>query len=170
MSQLKSTNLNSVKELQKATDEQLGSILQQLGFEESFMLTDLKLGLGLVTVVIAGLLFLADKRYEFKNIYGATVVSCVLYAVLNGVLLIINRKYKNVKYIGYDSKGNKLTVASTTGKYDPNYRVTVALNDKQSSQSSIPFNKYFDLIGYLNREEFTKLLAKEVNKLGKKND
>ena len=69
MSQLKKTNLNSVKDLQKTTDENLNSVLQQLGYEESFAITDLKLGLGLSTVVVAGLLFLADKKYEFCLLY-----------------------------------------------------------------------------------------------------
>lgn len=68
MSQLKKTNLNSVNELRQTTDENLGFIFQQLGYTESFALIDLKLGLGLSTVIIAGLLFLVDKSIHGKKI------------------------------------------------------------------------------------------------------
>ncbi|WLF80225.1 signal peptidase complex subunit spc2 [Lodderomyces elongisporus] len=155
---LKKANINSVKDLHKHTDEQLGSILQQLGYEESFTLTDIKLGLGLVSVAIAGLLFLADKKYEFKDIYGLTAASCFIYAILNGVLFLVNRKYKNVKYIGY-SKGNKLVIATETTKYDPIYFLTI-----NGKRAQIPFSKIYDSIGYLDRDEFSKLLSREINK------
>ncbi|KAG5418784.1 SPC2 [Candida metapsilosis] len=167
MSQLKRTNLNSIKDLQKTTDENLSSVLQQLGYEESFTITDLKLGLGLATVAIAGLLFLADKKYQFKDIYSLTVAACVVYGLLNGILFLINLKYKNVKYIGVDSKGKKIIIASATKKYEPNYNVTVTVNETVVT-GSIPFNKFFDAIGYFNRDEFTKLITEEISKVGKK--
>ena len=66
MSQLKKTNLNSVNDLRQTTDDHLGLVFQQLGYNESFTLIDLKLGLGLSTVVIAGLLFLVDKNMHGK--------------------------------------------------------------------------------------------------------
>ncbi|KAI5955230.1 SPC2 [Candida jiufengensis] len=164
MSQLKKTNLNSVKDLQKTTDEQLGSVLQNLGYEESFKLIDLKLGLGLITVLIAGLLFLADKKFQFKEIYNITFISCVLYGLINLALFGLNLKYKNVKYIGYDSKGNKIIISSEIKKYEPNYYINVTINDKTTSNSVIPFNKFFDIIGFFNRDEFLKLLSHEINK------
>lgn len=169
MSQLKKTNLNSVKDLQKTTDENLNSVLQQLGYEESFAITDLKLGLGLSTVVVAGLLFLTDKKYEFKQIYSITVAACVIYGFLNVILFLINLKYKNVKYIGVDSKGNKITIASDIKKYEPNYNVTITFKDTVVT-GSIPFNKFFDVIGYFNRDEFTTLLSDEISRAGKKNE
>ena len=45
MSQLKKTNLNSVNDLRQTTDDHLGLVFQQLGYNESFTLIDLKLGL-----------------------------------------------------------------------------------------------------------------------------
>ncbi|CAK9441063.1 uncharacterized protein LODBEIA_P49320 [Lodderomyces beijingensis] len=163
MSQLKKSNLNSVKDLQKTTDEHLGSVLTQLGYEESFKLIDLKLGLGLVSVLIAGLLFVADKKFQFKDIYSITVVCCVVYSVLNAAILAINYRYKNVKYVGYDSKGNKLTLATETKKYEPVYYLSVDLNGRKHS-TSIPFNKFFDAVGYFIRDEFTKELSEEISK------
>ncbi|KAI5965637.1 SPC2 [Candida pseudojiufengensis] len=164
MSQLKKTNLNSVKELQKTTDEQLGSVLQNLGYEESFKIIDLKLGLGTITVVIAGLLFLADKKFKFKDIYNITLISCVVYGIVNAALFLINLKYKNVKYIGYNKKGGIITIASEIKKYEPNYYVTITIDDKAPNKTVIPFNKFFDIIGFFNRDEFLKLLSSDINK------
>lgn len=169
MSQLKKTNLNSIKDLQKTTDENLSLVLQQLGYEESFTITDLKLGLGLSTVVIAGLLFLADKKFEFKHIYSYTVTACIVYGLLNAILFLINLKYKNVKYIGVDSKGNKIIIASDVKKYDPNYNVSITFKDNVVN-GSIPFNKFFDVIGYFNGDEFTKLISEEISRVGKKHE
>ncbi|KAI5962722.1 SPC2 [Candida theae] len=167
MSQLKKTNLNSVRDLQKTTDENLNSVLQQLGYDESFIITDVKLGLGVATVAIAGLLFLADKKYQFKDIYSITVAACVVYGVLNAILFLINLKYKNVKYIGDDSKGSRITIASDIKKYEPYYNVTITVKDTVVT-AAIPFNKFFDVIGYFNRDEFIKLISEEINKVDKK--
>ncbi|KAI5952067.1 SPC2 [Candida margitis] len=169
MAQLKKTNLNSVKDLQKTSDEHLNSVLQQLGYEESYTITDLKLGLGIATVAIAALLFLADKKYQFKQIYSITVAACVIYGLLNAVLFLINLKYKNVKYIGYDSKGNRIIIASDIKNYEPDYNVTITVKDTAVT-GSIPFNKFFDIVGYLNRDEFTKLIGDEIAKSEKKHE
>ncbi|EER35353.1 conserved hypothetical protein [Candida tropicalis MYA-3404] len=169
MSQLKKTNLNSVNELRQTTDENLGFIFQQLGYTESFALIDLKLGLGLSTVIIAGLLFLVDKKYTWKENYNITVISCVLYAIISGVLYLINFLNKNVKYTGYDKKGNKLTVATYSNKYDPIYNITINSDGKQV-KSELEFNKFFDVVGFFNRDAFTNIIGDELNKLNKKDE
>ncbi|EMG47540.1 SPC2 Signal peptidase complex subunit 2 [Candida maltosa Xu316] len=169
MSQLKKINLNSVNDLRQATDENLGSIFQQFGYTESFTLTYLKLGLGLSTVVVAGLLFLVDKKYTWKESYNVTVLSCVIYGILSGILYLINFFNKNVKYIGYDKKGKKLTVAATSTKYDPIYNITITLEEKSVS-GALPFNKFFDVVGFFDRDAFGSLVKEELNKLNKKDE
>ncbi|KHC77373.1 hypothetical protein MGS_03304 [Candida albicans P78042] len=169
MSQLKKTNLNSVNDLRQTTDDHLGLVFQQLGYNESFTLIDLKLGLGLSTVVIAGLLFLVDKKYAWKDSYNLTVIACVLYGIISGVLYLVNFFNKNVKYIGYDNKGNKLSVATSSNKLDPIYNVTISLNDRLVN-AAFGFNKFFDVVGFFNRDAFTKLVENELNKLNKKNE
>lgn len=169
MSQLKKTNLNSVNELRQTSDENLGFIFQQFGYTESFALIDLKLGLGLSTVIIAGLLFLVDKKYTWKESYTVTVISCTLYAIISGVLYLINFLNKNVKYTGYDKKGNKLTVATQSNKLDPIYNITIFENGKQVT-SALQFNKFFDVVGFLNRDALTKLIGEELNRLNKKEE
>ncbi|CAX41954.1 signal peptidase complex subunit, putative [Candida dubliniensis CD36] len=169
MSQLKKTNLNSVNDLRQTTDDNLGLVFQQLGYNESFTLIDLKLGLGLSTVVIAGLLFLVDKKYTWKDSYNITVIACVLYGIISGILYLINHFNKNVKYIGYDNKGNKLAIATSSNKLDPIYNVTITLNDR-SVHAALSFNKFFDVVGFFNRDAFTELVENELNKLNKKSE
>ncbi|RCK59162.1 Signal peptidase complex subunit SPC2 [Candida viswanathii] len=169
MSQLKKTNLNSVNDLRQTTDENLGFIFQQFGYTESFALIDLKLGLGLSTVIIAGLLFLVDKKYTWKESYNVTVISCVVYAIISGALYLVNFFNKNVKYTGYDKKGNKLTVATSSNKLDPIYNVTITA-DGRSVTSALQFNKFFDVVGFFNRDAFTKIIGDELNRLNKKTE
>ncbi|CAI5759660.1 unnamed protein product [Candida verbasci] len=166
---LKKTNLNSVKELLITTDDNLGSVFSQFNYEESFKLKDLKLGLGLIQVLIAGLLFLADRKFQFHDIFTITVISCLLYGGINAVLYIINYKFKNVKYVGLN-KSDKLVIKTWSTKYDPIYNITIIKNDKETTTTQIPYNKIFDVLGLFNRDEFSKLIKLELGKLGKKNE
>lgn len=97
------------------------------------------------------------------------MTACIVYGLLNAILFLINLKYKNVKYIGVDSKGNKIIIASDVKKYDPNYNVSITFKDNVVN-GSIPFNKFFDVIGYFNGDEFTKLISEEISRVGKKHE
>ncbi|RLV91983.1 Signal peptidase complex subunit SPC2 [Spathaspora sp. JA1] len=167
-SELKRTNLNSVNELRQTTDEQLGQVMQQFGYTESFAIIDIKLGLGVATVVIAALLFLVDKKFTFKESYNITVLSIVVYGFFSGLLLLINYRYKNVKYIGHEKKGKQVTIATwTANKYDPIYHVSVTFDDKKEKVvTSFEFTKFFDILGFFNRDAFIKLLGNELEKVG----
>ncbi|EGW30696.1 uncharacterized protein SPAPADRAFT_51908 [Spathaspora passalidarum NRRL Y-27907] len=169
-SELKKTNLNSVNDLRQATDDQLGQVMQQFGYEESFALIDIKLGLGVATVVIAGLLFLVDKKFTFKESYNITVISIVLYGFCSGLLYLLNFLNKNVKYTGYNKKGRKVTIATwTANKFDPIYHISVTFGDrKQRVVTSFEFTKFFDVIGFFNRDKFIELLGNEFEKVDKK--
>ncbi|KAK6201539.1 signal peptidase complex subunit 2 [Scheffersomyces amazonensis] len=164
MSSLKKTNLDSVTDLRQTTDDNLPAALTELGYDQSFKLIDTKLALGSVTVVIAGLLFLVDKKYEFNESYNITVISILLYAIFSGILLYLNRVYKDVKYIGYNSKGEKITIAGWTKKFDPIYYTKITLNDKTTIESQLEFKKFFDTLGYFNREAFVTVLKGQITK------
>ncbi|KAK6465866.1 putative signal peptidase complex subunit [Scheffersomyces coipomensis] len=164
MSALKKTNLNSVSDLRQTTDDNLSSVLTQLGYDESFKITDIKLALGVSTVAIAGLLFLVDRKYSFDESYNVVVISIILYSIFSAGLLYLNRIYKNVKYIGYTEKGEKIIIAGWTVKFDPLYYIKITLNDKTTIESSLKFNEFFDVVGYFNRDAFTTLLKHEISK------
>ncbi|GEQ66787.1 hypothetical protein JCM33374_g450 [Metschnikowia sp. JCM 33374] len=157
-------------ELRTAADEALSSVFQQLGYEQSFFLADLKLGLGLVTVAIAGGLYYLEKKVPFKDSYYVILASVVLYGVISSVMYYLSngKKYKNIKYVGLNEKKQKVSVYTYTTAFDPVYEVKVVIDDNFSGaiHDSIPFTKMFDSFGYLNHEETKKILDELLKKKG----
>ncbi|KAM9886554.1 hypothetical protein OXX79_014115, partial [Metschnikowia pulcherrima] len=72
-------NLNSVAELRTAADDALPELFQQLGYEQTFTLIDIKLALGLSTVAIAGGLYYLEKKVPFKDSYYMIMASIAVY-------------------------------------------------------------------------------------------
>ncbi|ODV77738.1 uncharacterized protein CANTADRAFT_91201 [Suhomyces tanzawaensis NRRL Y-17324] len=167
---MKKTNLNSINDLRQATDENLSSVLSEFGYDESFLLVDTKLALGYLTVIIAGLLYYLDKKYSFQELYYVNLVAVVVYFLISGALLLINRRNKDVKYVGKTSKGEKIVISGWTDKFAPEYNIRVVVNgnEKNAAQTALEFKSFFDIIGYFNRDEFAKLLKVEIEKAGKK--
>jgi len=145
-----------------------------LGYTQSFSLIDTKLALGYLTVVIAGLLYVVDKKFGFEKTYNVTVLSVILYFLISAILFYLSSttKYKNVKYIGYDEKNQKILVATWTEKYDPIYHLKIRFNDEESSSivTSFEFMKVFDAFGYYKQDELTRMLKNELEKIDKKSD
>lgn len=161
-------------ELRTTTDTELPGALQQLGYDESFLLQDIKLGLGLATVGIAGGLFYMDKKLTFQESYNYTVLAIVVYFLVCVVLYGLNnlKSLKNVKYVGLKegNKDKKISIATWTKGYDALYHVKIIDNQtNQIIEASLPFNKFFDGMGYYNSQAFIDLFKLELAKLGKKN-
>ncbi|OBA22312.1 hypothetical protein METBIDRAFT_11168 [Metschnikowia bicuspidata var. bicuspidata NRRL YB-4993] len=165
----KKVNLNSVAELRLAVDEALPELFQQLGYEQSFALGDLKLALGFSTVAIAGGLYYLEKNVSFNDSYYVIVALIALYAVISAAMYVLSngKGYKNNKYIGFNEKKQKISVYALAEPFDPIYDVKVVINDNFSAPvtESIPFAKMFDAFGFLNHEEskqiFRELLEKK---------
>ncbi|CCE81928.1 Piso0_002608 [Millerozyma farinosa CBS 7064] len=171
MAGLKKSNLNSIVELRTTTDDNLPNSLSELGYTQSFAFTDSQLAIGLVTVSLAGILFLLDKKYEFDEIYTFTIVLIVLYFTLSSVLYYFKsaKKYKDVKYIGYDDKGNKITIKSYSPKFEPLYKVTVILgHNVKETEFDINYSELFDAFGHFRQDELTARIKKEIAQLQKK--
>lgn len=148
------------------SDENLASAFGELGYSESFALTDTKLALGYLTVLIAGLIFLGDKKYEFNEIYYITAFLVVLYSIISLILMYFtsHKKYKNVKFVGYNDDNNKIVVVTWTEKYDPIYNVEIRIDDdKQIKKFKLEFAKFFDAFGYYKRDEFIKLIKEQIS-------
>lgn len=149
------------------TDEQLPLSLQSLGYDQSFTLIDTKLALGYLTVAIAGLLFWMDKKYVFKDTYYAVIACVVLYFLISTVMWYLNYgTYKDNKYIGYNDSNQKISVYTSTTKYDPIYNVKIVLNDQFDAalEVPLPFTKFYDQFGYYNQEALTTLLKEALQK------
>lgn len=149
---------------------ELASCLQQLGYDESFFFHDLKLGLGLFSVGIAGGLFYLDKKFSFEDTYTITAIAVVVYFLISCVLFGINHlsKFKNVKYIGFKNgnKQQKISIATWTHKYDGLYYVKI-MDENETIETNFPFNKFFDGMGYFSPQAFIDLLKPQLEKLKK---
>lgn len=153
------------------TDENLSDVLGSLGYTESFTVTDLKLGLGVLTVIVSGLLFMVEKKFSFNESYNITVMSLVVYFILSGILwyLTQSKSYKNVKYIGHDDSNNKITIATNTTKYDPIYNIEIRFGDNgKPVKTNIEFMKLFDTFTTFHPDNLKELIGKEIEKVSKK--
>lgn len=142
--------------------------MEALGYEQSFTFSDIKLALGYVTVGIAALLFYLDKKFSFNETFYVVAGLVVLYGIVSLVMYYLNNsaKYKNTAYVGYNKHNKKISVHTWSTKYDPIYNVKIVVEDNADSafEGEIPFNKFFDEFGYLNREAFTKLITGVMEK------
>lgn len=147
-------------------DDNLPASLAQLGYTQSFSLIDLKIALGYTTVLIAGGLFLVDKKYGFESIFNITIAAILVYALASLVLYYFSSvgEYKNNKYIGYNDKGEKILVAAWTVKYKPIYHIKLVLNNKEEITAELEFTKVFDSWGYYKQEETTEFLKGVIEK------
>lgn len=140
--------------------------MSQFDYKESFGLIDLKLGLGLATVIIAGGLFGIEKVYKLKlfEMYSITVIGVVLYGLINIILTLVNYKYKNVKYIGYKKNKDKVTITTWSTKYDPIYNISITFNDITTVTNEYQFKEFYDQLGYFNSNAFMKLIEQDLQK------
>jgi hypothetical protein len=74
-------NLNDLK---NTTDDALGNYLRGLSFQQDNSKLDVRLALGYVSVIIAGVIFYADWKLGWEATKGWTAVAVAAYAVLNG--------------------------------------------------------------------------------------
>lgn len=163
---------SSIKDLRETTELELPVVLTQLGYDEVFWLTDLKIAAGYGTVVLAGIMYWLEKKYDFKDVY---LINAALIAVYFLLLLLMwyfsNLNYSNIKYIGKNKAGDKLTIKGWTDKYEPVYHVRVTREPKlgptKLAEGSLPFEKFFDGMGYVNRDALVGLVETELAKLSK---
>lgn len=163
------TIFSSVVQLRTTVDENLTTSLSALGYNESFTLIDTRLALGYLTALIAAGLYFVDKKYGFDKTFNITVAAVVAYFAISGILWYYTStaQYKNVKYVGYSDKKEKITVATWTSKYDPVYHVKITTQGQEIT-TEFEFMKLFDGMGYYKEEQLTNLLKAELEKVNKK--
>lgn len=164
---MKPQNLNSVADLKNACDETLPAVFASLGYTESFTLTDTKLALGYITVLLAGGLYLAEKKFE-NNFSNSLYYN--LQAILVGVFIIVNSTLwvftkfilKKIKYTGINQKGEKIQVSTwCESNTEPVYQVEIT----GVKQFQIDLTKVFNQDGFL---EFQALKAAFSSQMSKK--
>lgn len=118
----KKVSLYSLAGLRNEADEHLHESMEALGFKESFRVTDTRLLLGYGSVVLAGLLYLAEREYhnDFTNPeYVSRTTALVLgYFLLQGALFLYDHLIvEKCKYVGY-KQGKQVAVSTWTVEGD----------------------------------------------------
>ena len=73
----------SLPDLKNTTDDALGNYLRSIGFKQDHSKTDVKLLLGYVAVIIAGVTFAADYKLGWEATKTWTMVAVAAYGILN---------------------------------------------------------------------------------------
>lgn len=160
-------NISSVPDLKNAVDEFLPSLFEQLGYDQSFTLIDLRLGLGLLTVAIAAFLYYLEKNLTFQESYYIIMALIALYGLISAVMYYFSstKKYQNLIYTGKDKK-QTIWVYTLLVPFEPVYKVRVVVDDNHSGaiEEDLLFTKMFDSFGYMNETEVKQLFVQLLEK------
>lgn len=135
-------------------------------------MTDVRLALGYTAVAIAAVTFYADHKLGWDATKQGTLWAVAAYFVLNSALTFwIWGVEKGKAFVGEGKNGVLLTIASSTQKYSPIYRLTVRVSQSRTaepttSEISCPFTRWFDADGYFVAAPFQQWLAREIPLIG----
>lgn len=155
------------------TELELPGAFTQLGYDEQFWLQDMKIAFGYGTVAIAAGLFWLEKKFEFNDIKMVNAGLIGVYFILLALMWFFsNLSFKNIKYIGVNKQGDKVTLKGWTTGYDPHYRVKLTVQpkgkpEKTGGEGKIPFEKIYDGMGYLNRDALLEQVKGELTNVNK---
>ncbi|RDA83436.1 hypothetical protein CP532_4425 [Ophiocordyceps camponoti-leonardi (nom. inval.)] len=162
----------NLADLKNTSDDALPNYLNSLRLRQSHRLTDVRLALGYGAFAIAAAAFLWDYRYGFDDTKVYTSVAVAVYAVVNSALTFwVTRVEKGIVYQGVSPSGEELSIATTTTKNDPTYRLKITTKvpgkDAQVTDLAAPFASFFDETGRFVAKPFQELLASSVPLIGK---
>ncbi|KEY70024.1 hypothetical protein S7711_04039 [Stachybotrys chartarum IBT 7711] len=165
-------SLYNLADLKNTSDDAIPNYLNSLNFKQSHYLTDVRLALGYTAFTIAAACFAWDYKLGFEDTKLYTAVAVVIYTIINsGLSLWIMYVEKGVIYQGHAPSGEKITITSTTKKYDPTYRLSIQIVPKSGESQTLelakPFNQWFDETGLFVAVPFQEVLASGVPVIGK---
>ena len=73
-------------DLKNTTDDALPNYLTSLKFQQSHLLTDVRLALGYSAVALTAAIFLLDRQYGWDKTKDVTLWAVIIYFVLNTAL------------------------------------------------------------------------------------
>lgn len=169
--EFKKVSLHSVPALKTESDEHLSAVFDDLGFTESFIIVDVKLIVGYLSVAAAGLMYYLDKKFknDFNNtayVFYIQFLVSVFFTLQFVWFLVSKFVEKDIKYTG-KKNGKTLKVStSTKSKTDPVYQITINLDGKNHA-SSIPFKDFFFDDGFLSMDAFKAKIVPSIESADK---
>merc|ERR1711977_491928 len=169
----KKISVHSLADLKNTSDDAIPAYLNSLSFKQSHTLTDTRLALGYSAFLICAATFYWDYKLGFDSTKYYTAVAVAIYTLLNGALTFwIWGVEKGTIYIGTNSAGDKIQIASKTEKHVPIYNLTVTVWKKGEKDGKVvsikkPFTQWFDKKGGFVVLPFQQMIASAVDVVGK---
>jgi signal peptidase complex subunit 2 len=168
-----SISLYNLSDLKNTSDDAIPNYLNSLKFKQNHTLTDVRLALGYGAFVLAAACFLWDYKLGFEDTKYYTAVAVAVYTVINGGLTLwMSEVEKGNIYQGTAPSGEKISITTSTKKFDPVYRLKVTVTDKSNQTSTHevarPFSEWFDVAGRLVAVPLQEMLATTVPLIGKR--
>jgi len=166
-------SVHSLADLKNTSDDAIPAYLNSLSFKQSHTLTDTRLALGYSAFLICAATFYWDYKLGFDSTKYYTAVAVAIYTLLNGALTFwIWGVEKGTIYIGTNSAGDKIQIASKTEKHVPIYNLTVTVWKKGEKDGKVvsikkPFTQWFDKKGGFVVLPFQQMIASAVDVVGK---
>ncbi|KAF5738471.1 signal peptidase complex subunit 2-like [Tripterygium wilfordii] len=137
----KKANLLDHHSIKHILDESVSEVLTTRGFVEDMRMSNVRLVLGLVIIIIA--LFAQFYKKKFPENKDFLIGCIALYVVFNGLLqLIIYTKEKNAILFTYPPEGSftrtGLVVSSRLPRFSDLYTLTIASSDPKSISAGKP--------------------------------
>jgi signal peptidase complex subunit 2 len=170
-----SISLYNLSDLKNTSDDAIPNYLNSIKFKQVHTLTDVRLALGYGAFAISAACFLWDYKFGFDDTKYYTAVAVAVYTVVNGILTLwMSEVEKGNIYQGEAPSGEKISIASSTKKFDPVYRLKVTVTSKSSAakpqtyEINRPFNEWFDVAGRFIAAPLQEILATSVPLIGKR--
>ncbi|EGR46124.1 uncharacterized protein TRIREDRAFT_5066 [Trichoderma reesei QM6a] len=165
-------SLYNLADLKNTADDAIPNYLNSLKFKQTHFLSDVRLVLGYSAFLVSAACFAWDYKLGFESTKTYTAIAVAVYTLLNGLLTFwMMFVEKGVVYQGVAPSGDKITVATSTKKLDPTYRLSITVTDKSAKSRIIeiakPFASFFDESGYFVAAPFQQILATAVPIVGK---
>ncbi|OAA71321.1 Signal peptidase complex subunit 2 [Cordyceps fumosorosea ARSEF 2679] len=167
--------LYNLADLKNTSDDAIPNYLNSLKFKQSYVLQDVRLGLGYGAFSVAALCFLWDYRLGWDATKYWTAAAVAVYMVLNAALTYwMTYKEKNVIYQGTAPSGDEITISTTTKKNVPIYNLDITVRPKRAADGkpqkytlAREFAGWFDEVGFFVAAPFQEMLASAVPLIGK---
>ena len=166
-------------DLKNASDDALANYLNSLGFRQSHVMEDVRLGLGYASIVVAAACFAWDYKLGWEATKVWTACAVGLYAALNGGLTLWiwlveqGTVYQGACPAGGPDEKRHLYIATSGKKGAPVYKLKVAIIDKAEGDASkgfefeTPFADFFNEAGFFVAEPFRRMLVKNISVVAK---
>ncbi|KAI6246641.1 Signal peptidase complex subunit 2 [Erysiphe necator] len=166
-------SLYSLNDLKNSSDDALPVYLNSIKFRQSHRLSDIRLAIGYIAILISAVTFFWDYKFGFESTKVYTAIAVLIYTIFNGILTYwMSFVEKDIIYVGTNSQGDKIQISSKIDKHVPVYNLTVTTYLKSQPKRpntqilKKPFNEWFNKAGYFVPLPFQQMLASNVPLIG----